>query len=209
MLKKRKNNRTKEQGAETKKLLYACAEELFKAYDYQSVSVESITRMAGVTKGTFYVHFESKDALLLEMIMDYVNRMDTQYEAFLESLPNEMPTADVMLALVDKIIALMTEQLGCENMKAVYQMQLSDKVNMDAVKGYSRKLYGLFQTVLERGIKRQEFVSDLSQEALTRHFVMAIRGLTYEWCIRYPDFDLRKEATVHFRLLLDGIRAKS
>ena len=180
-----------------------------KPHDYQSVSVESITRMAGVTKGTFYVHFESKDALLLEMIMDYVNRMDTQYEAFLESLPNEMPTADVMLALVDKIIALMTEQLGCENMKAVYQMQLSDKVNMDAVKGYSRKLYGLFQTVLERGIKRQEFVSDLSQEALTRHFVMAIRGLTYEWCIRYPDFDLRKEATVHFRLLLDGIRAKS
>lgn len=209
MLKKRKNNRTKQQGAETRKLLYACAEKLFQEYDYQNVSVESITRMAGVTKGTFYVHFESKDALLLEMIMDYVNRMDTQYEAFLESLPNEMPTADVMLALVDKIIALMTEQLGCENMKAVYQMQLSDKVNMDAVKGYSRKLYGLFQTVLERGIKRQEFVSDLSQEALTRHFVMAIRGLTYEWCIRYPDFDLRKEATVHFRLLLDGIRAKS
>lgn len=37
-------------------------------------------------------------------------------------------------------------------------------------------------------------------------FIMAIRGLTYEWCIRYPDFDFKKEAQAHFWLLLDGIR---
>jgi len=204
-LKKRENNRTKEQGEETKKLLYACAQELSREYDYQNISVEAITRMAGVTKGTFYVHFESKDALLLEMMMDYAKRMDTQYEAFLESQPDEMASANLMLALVDNIIALMTDQLGCENMKSVYQLLLNGKVNMEAVKGYGRKLYGLFQKVLERGIRRQEFVSDLPPEALTRHFVLAIRGLTYEWCIRYPDFDLKQAASEHFRLMLRGI----
>ncbi len=105
-----------------KKQIYACTEELFRKYDYQNVSIEAITSMAGVRKATFYVHFESKDALLLELILAYVERMDTQYDIFLEGLPDEMASTDMMLALVDKIVALMTDQLGCENMKAVYRL---------------------------------------------------------------------------------------
>jgi len=72
--------------------------------------------------------------------------------------------------------------------------------------GYGRRLYALFGEVLERGIRRGEFKTGLSTEAVTHHFIMAIRGLTYEWCIRYPDFDFKKEAQTHFWLLLDGIR---
>lgn len=204
-MKIRKNNRTKEQGAETKKQLYACAEELFRMHDYQDVSIETITSMAGVTKATFYVHFESKDALLLEMLIDYVEKMDTQYKDFLDSLPDDMASDAVMLTLVDKIVALMTDQLGCDNMRAVYRGQLSRTMNTEAVKGYSRKLYSIFQEVLERGMQRQEFSIELQPEALTRHFVLAMRGLTYEWCIRYPDFDLKQEAAEHIRLLLRGI----
>ncbi len=64
MLKKRKNNRTKQQGAETRKLLYACAEKLFQEYDYQNVSVESITRMARVTKCTFMCILNSRKILI-------------------------------------------------------------------------------------------------------------------------------------------------
>ncbi|MDD2217374.1 MAG: TetR/AcrR family transcriptional regulator [Eubacteriales bacterium] len=205
-MEKRKNNRTKEQGAETKKQIYACAEKLFRADDYQNVSVEAITNMAGVTKGTFYVHFESKDALLLELMMAYVKRMDMQYNSFFEGLPDEMASADVILTVVDKIIELMTDQLGCQNMRAVYRMQLSSTVKMEVVKGYGRKMYKIFQEILERGVQRQEFITKLSPEVLARHFVMAIRGLTYEWCIRYPDFDFKQEASMHIGLLLDGIR---
>jgi hypothetical protein len=36
--------------------------------------------------------------------------------------------------------------------------------------------------------------------------MMAIRGITYEWCIRYPDFDYKEEALRHFEILLAGIR---
>jgi len=121
-------------------------------------------------------------------------------------LPDEMASADVMLAFVGEIAALLTAQFSCDDMRAVYRMQLSSSVNMDAVKGYNRELYALFREVLEKGIRRQEFRSELPPEVLARHFVMAIRGLTYEWCIRYPDFDFQKEACEHFRLLLEGIR---
>lgn len=203
----RNNNRTKEQGAETKRLLYKCADQLFGQHDFKDVSVDAITRMAGVTKGAFYVHFESKDALYVELFSAYAERMDAQYKAFLDSLPTEMSSGDMMLAFVEKIIELMTAQIGYDRLRTVYRLQLTNTMDTEVVMGYGRRLYALFSEVLERGIRRGEFKTELSTEALTRHFVMAIRGLTYEWCIRYPNFDFKQEAMAHFRLLLDGIRA--
>lgn len=204
----KKNSRTKAQGTETKMQLYRCAEELLRQHDYDDVSVEAITKMAGVTKGTFYVHFESKDALCISILTQYAETMDAQYERFLDTLPPETPSYDSMLTLVSGIIDMMTAQIGYENLRSLYRLQISKTVSTEAVNGYSRRLYALFGQVLERGIRQEEFTSELSLEALTRHFVMAIRGLTYEWCVRHLDFDLKKEADAHFRLLLNGIRAQ-
>lgn len=203
----RKNNRTKEQGADTKNLLFQCADQLFQQCEYRDVTVEAITRMAGVTKGTFYVHFESKDALYLELFSAYVERMDAQYKAFLDTLPPELSSGDMMLTFIQKLIDLMITQIGFNKLKMVYQLQLTTAMDMEAVKGYSRRLYAIFREILKRGIGRGEFKTELPLEVLNRHFVMAIRGLTYEWCIRYPDFDFKQEAAVHFRLLLEGIQS--
>ena len=202
----KKNNRTKEQGAETKKLLFACADKLFLQNDYKDVSVEAITRMAGVTKGTFYVHFESKDALYAELFSGYVERLDTRYRAFLDNLSSGVSTRETVLTFVEEIIDLMVAQIGYDRLKTVYRLQLAGTINTESVTGYERKIYPFFQEILERGIQRGEFNTVLSPEAMSRHFVMAIRGLTYEWCIRYPHFDFKQEALAHFRLLLDGIR---
>jgi len=205
-LTEKKNNRTKEQGAETKKLLFESADKLFRQGEFKDVTVEAITRMAGVTKGTFYVHFESKDALYIQLFSGYVERLDTEYGAFLDTLPPEMPSSETVLAFVEEIIDLMVTQIGYESLKTVYRLQLASTMNMESVTGYERRIYPFFQEVLERGIRRGEFNTAFSPEAMSRHFVMALRGLTYEWCIRYPDFDFKQEALAHFRLLLEGIQ---
>lgn len=54
-------------------------------------------------------------------------------------------------------------------------------MSMSAVKGYDRDLYQMFADALERGI-------------------------SYEWCIRYPDFDLKAEALSHFQILMESIQ---
>ena len=203
----RMNNRTKKQGAETKKLLFESADKLFRQCEFKDVTVETITRMAGVTKGTFYVHFESKDALYVQLFSTYVERLDTQYGAFLDTLRPEMSSSETVLAFVEEIIDLMITQIGYDSLKTVYQLQLASTINMESVTGFERRIYPFFQEVLERGIQQGEFNTALSLDALSRHFVMAIRGLTYEWCIRYPDFDFKQEASAHFRLLLEGIQA--
>jgi len=200
-----KPNRRKKQGAETKKRLYESAEKLFNQYDYEDVSVEAIAEAAGVTKGTFYVHFNSKDELYVSIFIDYVSQIDMVYRAFLDDLPSDMLMSDVLLVLIEKIADVLTGTIGYDNMKTVYKLQLTRVVSTEAVKGYNREFYKMFSNVLDRGIQRGEFKTLLPLEILTKHFVMAIRGLTYECCIRYPDFDLKEQALAHFKLMLAGI----
>ena len=125
----------------------------------------------------------------------------------LPGLPvHEMPSSSVLLALGEKIADTLSNTLGCENMKKVYQMLLAGTIGTEAVKGYGRELYVLFYSILEKGIRCGELTSSLPLEALSRHFVMALRGVSYEWCVRYPDFDLREQAIEHIRLLIEGIQ---
>ena len=199
------NNRTKEQGAETKKRLYASAEKLFNQYNYEDVSIDAITKAAGVTKGTFYVHFASKDELYISFFTDYVARIDADYQAFLDELPSDMTSYDIFFAMIEKIADVLVDTIGYDNMKTIYKLQLTRDVSTEAVKGYNRELYKIFSNILAQGVQRGEFKISLSLESLSRHLVMSIRGLTYEWCIRYPDLNLKEQILTHFRLLFYGI----
>ena len=207
-MREKKSDKRKVQGAETKKKLYEIAEKLFSERNFSDVNIEDITDEAGITKGAFYVHFESKDALIANLIADYAARADMNYKRFLETLPNDMPTSEVLLALTEKIVDELVDNIGCENMKKVYQILLAGTVDTEAVKGYGRELYMLFYSILDKGIRRKELISSMPLDALSRHFVMALRGVCYEWCFRYPDFILKEQAIEHIRLLLDGITLK-
>jgi len=144
-------------------------------------------------------------ALIAILIADHAARVDTDYKTFLETLPDDMPISEVLLALTKKIADELVDTIGCENMKKVYQMLLAGTVGTEAVKGYGRELYSLFHSVLEKGIQRGELKSALSPESLSQHFVMAIRGVSYEWCVRHPAFDLKEQVVDHCLLLLEGI----
>lgn len=205
-MREKKLDKRKAQGAETKKKLYEIAERLFTENNFSDVNVEDITDEADITKGAFYVHFESKDALIAILIADHAARADVHYKTFLESLPDDMPSSLVLLALAERIADTLANTFGCKNMTKIYQMLLSGTAGTEAVKGYGRELYALVYSILEKGLRSGEFTSSLPPETLSRHFVMAIRGVSYEWCVRYPDFDLREQAMEHIRLLIEGIQ---
>lgn len=201
-------NRKKEQGAETKRKIYDCAKILFTQQDPADVSVDAIVIAAGVSKGTFYVHYESKDALIASLLSDSVTNLDLDYKSFLFSLPPEMSAPDTLLRLIDKICDVLVDTIGYETMSTIYKLHLTRTVDTQSAMSYNRELYGLFSEVLQTGIERCEFATALPIDILAKHLVMAIRGLTYEWCIRYPDFDLKENARLHFQTILTGLQIR-
>lgn len=203
------NNNRKLKADATKQKIYESADKLFSQNDYNEVSVDSIVKMAGVSKGSFYVHFSSKDALIALLINNHVAIADTDYKVFLENFPEDTPTDVIILALIDKITDVLINKIGYGRMKAVYTAQLTKDINTDIVMGYNRQIYQMFSILIDKGMFRGEFKSELSSEILARHLMQAIRGITYEWCIRYPDYDLKSQAVQHFELLLYGSASSS
>ncbi len=204
----KESSRKKIKGEKTKQKLFDSAVMLFKQYDFRDVTVDRIVEIAGVAKGTFYIYFESKDALIATYISNYVNMVDKDYRAFLGSFPVDTSTSQMLLGLIGKISDTLKDTIGVTSMRIVYKLLISENINKSAITGYNRDLFQMFSEVLNRGIEHGEFRSQLSVDELARHFVMSIRGLCYEWCIRYPDFDLKEQALSHFQILLNGIQVK-
>lgn len=204
-MEKEKISKRKIQALETKKKIYEAAKGLFLAHGVEDVSVDSIVEAAGVSKGSFYVHFESKDSLASLLINDYVNEIDLDYKAYLEAIYDKVHTADILMLMTGKIAEVIANQIGCENMRILYKAHITKTINTNYAMSYDRDLYRIFTDILERGIRLEEFRADIGVEALAHHFVLAMRGITFEWCIRYPDFDLKEQYLKHIEILIRGI----
>ncbi len=203
---KEKSNNKKIKAAVTKKKIYDTANRLFRKYGFDNVSVDSIVEMAGVSKGSFYVHFDSKYSLIAALIADYVNEVDSGYKTYFESFPADSMASDLIMSLVNKIVDVITCTIGYDTMRILYEAHLTRTINTDSVLNYSRYLYKIFRNIINHGIQQGEFKKETDVETITRHYILAMRGLTYEWCIRHPDFDLRNQSLEHFEILLTGIK---
>ena len=53
---------------ETRKRLFAAAAELFDQRGYHQTTVDQIAKRACVAKGTFFLHFATKDAVIVELV---------------------------------------------------------------------------------------------------------------------------------------------
>ncbi len=90
---------------QTKQALLEAAEILFMQKSVDKVTVAQITRLAGVAKGTFYLYFDSKDALVWDFA---ARKVDALLKPVL-SLDSCGFTLEAVHAVVDHLIAYVKE----------------------------------------------------------------------------------------------------
>jgi len=59
-----------------KNALVAAARAQFREHGIQRARIEDITAACGLSKGAFYLHYESKEALFAELVAEFERRMD-------------------------------------------------------------------------------------------------------------------------------------
>jgi AcrR family transcriptional regulator len=62
---------------EKERLIIETAMKLFATKGFNATSIQEIATECGISKGAFYLHFKSKEALLLSILKYYFNRMHT------------------------------------------------------------------------------------------------------------------------------------
>lgn len=78
--------------------LFEAAEAHFRRYGFRRATIDDITRDAATGKGSFYLHFESKEAAYLEVVEASLERF---LELAGEALHREGPVPDRLRALVE------------------------------------------------------------------------------------------------------------
>ena len=63
----------KEKADETRARVFASAVELFRKDGFHGTTIDKIAARAGVAKGTFFVHFRSKEAVIAELVRIQTN----------------------------------------------------------------------------------------------------------------------------------------
>jgi AcrR family transcriptional regulator len=85
-------NMTRPADPTAKIALLRAAEEVFAGKGVDHAKVEDIARAAGVSKGAFYLHFDSKEAALKQVVESFLARMSAQLALPFDRAP-ETPEA--------------------------------------------------------------------------------------------------------------------
>ncbi|MCL2823972.1 MAG: TetR/AcrR family transcriptional regulator [Polyangiaceae bacterium] len=72
-------------GSATRQELISAANEVFSHFGYKKASIEDIARIAGVGKGSVYLHFDSKEALFEAVIRQILTKGILDLEAKVEA----------------------------------------------------------------------------------------------------------------------------
>ena len=80
---------------------------LFVDKGYSATSMQDIVDALGVTKGSFYYHYKSKDALLMDIHQQYIDELLTRQESILQE---EATAKDKLAAIVRLLIGDMEKQ---------------------------------------------------------------------------------------------------
>ena len=189
---------------ETKNTIFKSAVHLFSKYGYDRVTVDDIVRRAGVSKGAFYHHFETKESILAEQF----NKIDDAYDAvFVEGFEAKGARENLLL-LVDTMTHYCTDVCGIEVIRVVYAAQIVGAKSVPILNNKKRRIYHYLRQIVNQGLKNGEFVVQMPEEELVELLMRACRSLVYDWCLYGGEMDLNAEGQKYFGTLLAWLEKK-
>jgi AcrR family transcriptional regulator len=85
-------SRREQQRQETRRKVFEAALHIFRRDGVSESRIEDIATLAGVSRGTFYFHFPTKEAVLTELLLT----AEADFTAEIDALPADAPIEDVL-----------------------------------------------------------------------------------------------------------------
>ncbi|SEM91367.1 TetR/AcrR family transcriptional regulator [Lihuaxuella thermophila] len=178
---------------------------LFEIKGYSETSIQDIVDALGVTKGTFYYYFDSKEQLLMDIQLMYINELlERQQEILLD------PNKDCKTKVFENI-RLLIKQIRTHGRKAKIFFRELMNLNPDhyLIIKHKRSQFRLnLQKIIEMGMERGEFRTDLRADLVT-FSILGMCNWSYNWF--NPDGPAPDDELIqtYVEILLKGINHKN
>jgi AcrR family transcriptional regulator len=189
--------------------LTSAALALFVEKGFAATKLDDVAARAGVSKGTLYLYFDSKEALFKAVIQEGVVPAIAAGEALLDEY-------DDPVALLRAILYGWWERIGSTELGGIPKLMMSEARNFPEVAVYYHEVViqrgmGLIRVAMSRGIERGVFrqvdldtvgsvlIAPLLHLAVWRHSFASCCG---------PDTDIEQYLQTYFDVILDGLRVQ-
>lgn len=134
--------------------IVAAALQLFADRGFAATRLEDVATIAGVSKGTVYLYFESKEQLFEAVVREAIAPNIDRAEALVDTF--EGPTAELLRALFEFMAGVLETPLT-----GVMKLLVAESGNFPQLaRLYAdlvlRRVFGLLRRILERGVARGE-----------------------------------------------------
>lgn len=154
--------------------LLDAAEEVFAEHGYAGATVGEVVRRSGLSKGTFYWHYDSKEALFLDLVEE---RIDAPARAAIDALrsDSEHPSADISGLLAQLFDRRRT------TLVLVHEYALAATRDAQLAERYQQRLDKLRSHLADALAARHEATGvplDVPADELAQAFISLADGLT-------------------------------
>lgn len=189
----------------TRTRILRAAQEAFAEHGYDATGMDEICRRAGVSKGAVYHHFESKQAMLLELLRQWLEGLDAQMAAARSAAGSAPSQLLAMTAAAGPAVALAGEQVGL--FLEFWAKAVRDPaVHAAMVEPYHR-YQQLFADLVAAGI-REGSLAPTDPQLAARALVGLAMGLLLQRLFEPTLADWPAVAEASVDLLLSGLRAR-
>ena len=187
---------------ETKAKIFKAAKRILQRSGYETLSIKNICEEAGVSNGSFYHHFKTKDDLLSYYIED-----QPSINPDLLDLPENAEDAKRTIIQVYLNYVSYCKELGVEFMAGYYDTKnqalnpvsrterpypivtVQTYVEKAIEAGVARLNVVTVQNYVEKAIKEGRIQMNVEIEAFTTDIRMIVIGNVFEWCLRNGEAD--------------------
>ena len=189
--------------------LLAAALALFGEKGFSATRAEEVAARAGVSKGTLYLYYPSKEELLKAVIRENLSELIADGQEVVDRY--EGPTAELLSVLMHT----WWEQVGNTPAAAIHKIMLSEVRNFPEIaEFYSNEVIlpanQLLASTVQRGIRRGEFrevpVAETALALLAPLIMLSLLKHSFGACpIQQDQLDPLSVVSTHIDLVLRGL----
>ncbi|QIG45092.1 TetR/AcrR family transcriptional regulator [Nocardioides anomalus] len=187
-----------------RQLILAAAGRLFATKGYGGTTIRDIAHAAGLTSGSLYHHFDSKEAMLVEVLHEFLDGLVARFERVERQARGPDETLRLLVHDVFRTVHETPDAV------ALYQHEapgLRHQPQFVFVEQATGRVEGVLRRAVAAGQERGRFRPDLDQ-SLTYRFIRDTVWNAVHWY--HPDGALGHEelADRYLRMVLSGISAR-
>ena len=175
-------SRQQQKSKETKERIFRAAKRILQKNGYEELSIKNICEEAGVSNGSFYHHFKTKDDLLSYYIED-----QPSINPDLLDLPRNAEEAKIAIIHVYLNYVNYCRELGVEFISGYYDTK--NQALNPASRAERPYPIVTVQTYVEKAMREGIVRLNVSIEEFTSDIRMIVIGNVFEWCLRGGNAD--------------------